>query len=78
MNIVNKADLYFCEGSSDKVYHAFIAENNGGYVVGFSYGRRGARLTEGYKTDSPVSLPEATKIFEKLVLSKTKKGYECQ
>lgn len=74
--IVKQANLYFCEGSSDKVYHAQILDTGVGYVVNFSYGRRGARLTEGTKTNEPVSLEQATKVFEKLVESKTKKGYE--
>jgi bifunctional non-homologous end joining protein LigD len=76
MKIITQADLYFCEGSSDKEYHAYIAEQGGGYIVGFLYGRRGAKLTEGLKTESPVTLDMARQVFEKLVSSKTKKGYE--
>lgn len=75
VNIVKEANLHFYEGSSDKVYHASIQESGSGYVVFFSYGRRGGHMTEGYKTNSSVSMVEAEKIFDKLVSSKVKKGY---
>jgi bifunctional non-homologous end joining protein LigD len=44
-------------------------------VVNFRYGRRGAALTTGSKTTSPVSLEKAAAIFEKLVREKKSKGY---
>lgn len=75
--VVNEVNLWFCEGSSDKVYWAGILERDNGYVVAFSYGRRGSHMTEGFKTDYPVGLPEAEKIFNKLVASKLKKGYNA-
>jgi bifunctional non-homologous end joining protein LigD len=59
----------------DNEYHAAIEPSGNGYLVTFAYGRRGSTLNTGVKTDSPVSLPEATKVFEKLVASKTAKGY---
>lgn len=73
--IVESADLYFREGNSDKVYHASIQEQGDGYVVFFSYGRRGGNMTEGYKIDFPAPLNVAKEVFDKLVASKTKKGY---
>lgn len=69
------ANLYFREGSSDKVYHATVEEKDGGHVVNFQYGRRGGHMTTGSKTSSPVSLAEAMKVWEKLVNSKLAKGY---
>lgn len=74
--IVEKADLYFQEGSSDKVYHAAIEKSGGGFIVTFSYGRRDGNMTTGTKTDFPVSRDEAQKVFDKLVQSKVKKGYQ--
>jgi len=72
--------LYFKEGSSDKVYKAAIeAAGNGvgdGFVVNFAYGRRGSTLTIGTKTTTPVGLPQAKKIYDKLVAEKKAKGYK--
>lgn len=70
-----QANLYFKEGSSDKVYHATIEKKGSGYVVNFAFGRRGSTLQTGTKTNTPVSLDEATKVFNKLVDSKLAKGY---
>lgn len=67
--------LFYREGSSDKVYNASIEVKDSGFVVNFSYGRRGNALTTGTKTSSPVDLPSAQKIFDKLVKEKTSKGY---
>ena len=69
--------LEFREGTSDKVYLAQIVDaGNSLYAVNFAYGRRGGTLNTGSKTTQPVSLDEATTIYEKLVLSKTSKGYK--
>lgn len=46
--------LYFRQGSSDKVYQAGIVPKDGGYVVHFAYGRRGATLTTGTTTVSKI------------------------
>jgi bifunctional non-homologous end joining protein LigD len=73
---LQSASLHFREGNSDKVYHASIEPKGEGYLVTFAYGRRGNTLTTGSKTTSPVSLTEATKIFDKLVASKVAKGYQ--
>ena len=68
--------LYFREGSSDKVYHAQIApDGNDLYSVNFQYGRRGSTLQTGTKTNTPVALVQAQKIFDKLVAEKRAKGY---
>ena len=72
---VESVSLYCNEGTSDKVYNTAIEKESGGYVVTFSYGRRGGPLKSGTKTNNPVSLDEARVIFNKLVDEKTKKGY---
>jgi len=73
--IKQQVSLYFKNGSSDKEYHAQLIEDNGDHVVNFQYGRRGSSLKAGTKTKDAVSLEEATKIYNKLVKSKTSKGY---
>ena len=67
--------LYFKQGSTDKVYQAAINERNGAYTVDFAYGRRGTTLATGTKTQNPVTLAEATRLFNKLVTEKSAKGY---
>lgn len=67
--------LWFREGTSDKVYKAAVERKGDGYVVNFAFGRRGSTLNTGTKTRSPVSLAEATKVYDKLVREKTGKGY---
>jgi len=67
--------LYYREGSSDKVYQAAIEPAGNQFVVNFAYGRRGATLTTGTKTSSPVDYAAAKKIFMKLVSEKKAKGY---
>src|SRR5205823_853103 len=68
--------LYFKQGTSDKVYHAALeAVEHNRFVVHFAYGRRGATLTTGTKTQTPVDYASAKKIYDKLVKSKTAEGY---
>ena len=76
-NSTQSASLWFREGSSDKEYHAAIEAHGDGYIVTFAYGRRGGTLNVGIKTESPVSLGEATRVFDKLVASKLAKGYRA-
>ena len=73
---IQSASLYFRDGSSDKEYHAAIEPEGEGYIVTFSYGRRGTMLTTGTKTTYAVNLAVATKIFDKLIASKLAKGYQ--
>ncbi len=67
--------LSYCEGTSDKVYQVTIEPHEGGYVVNFAFGRRGTTLQTGTKTQAPVDLPVAQKMYDKLVKEKTAKGY---
>jgi len=67
--------LYYREGASDKTYQASLEQKNGGFVVNFAFGRRGATLQTGTKTASPVPYEKAKAIFDTLVREKTGKGY---
>lgn len=68
--------LFFRNGVSDKEYHIAIAEASGGlYVVNFANGRRGGTLTAGAKTQVPVTIEDAIKVYHKLLKEKTAKGY---
>jgi len=67
--------LYFRNGSSDKEYRVWIEAKDDGWVVNFAYGRRGASLSTGTKTSTPVEYAAALKVFDKLVSEKTSKGY---
>lgn len=70
-----KINLFFTEGSSDKVYQAQLSPGEDGWVVDFQYGRRGKPLKAGCKTPDPVDYDTALKAYEKLVKSKMSKGY---
>ena len=72
---MTQTTLYYREGSSDKIYRAFIETTAAGCHVRFAYGRRGATLTTGTKTPHPVTLGRAFDIYDKLVRSKLAKGY---
>jgi bifunctional non-homologous end joining protein LigD len=67
--------LRFKNGSSDKVYNAELKPSGDGWLVEFAYGRYGGTLTPGSKTPAPIALDKAKKIYDKLVSSKTSKGY---
>lgn len=67
--------LYFKEGTSDKIYKVALVKQVGGWVVNFSYGRRGTALKSGSKTPSPVDYDKALKIYTKIVNEKTGDGY---
>ena len=78
MNIptIQSASLRYREGNSDKEYHAAIEPHGEGYIVTFAYGRRGNTLSTGIKSDLPMPLETATRLFDKLVASKLAKGYQ--
>jgi len=71
----NRVTLYYRAGTSDKVYQTAIEPDGGHFVVNFAYGRRGATLTTGTKTSSPVDYDTARQIHTKLVGEKKAKGY---
>jgi bifunctional non-homologous end joining protein LigD len=67
--------LSFRQGSADKVYNAELKQTDDGWLVNFSYGRRGKPLRSGTKTAKPIPYERAKKAYDKLVTSKTAKGY---
>jgi len=75
MTIHKQIQLFFQEGTHDKVYNARIVEAGGKYDVEVEWGRRGASLNKGKKAVG-VSLENAEKTYGKLVREKTGKGYE--
>ncbi len=74
--ILEHADLYYRQGGSDKEYHVTLAAVDGGYVVNFTYGRRGSALRAGTKTQAPVPLEKARDLFARVVKEKTGEGYQ--
>ena len=70
--------LRFKSGSSDKAYNVELRLNDDGWHVDFAYGRYGSSLKSGSKTPKPVEYDKAKKIYDRLVLSKTSKGYSPQ
>jgi len=73
--IVECSSLHFTQGTSDKEYHAEIIAVGSEYEVHFRYGRRGSALTSGKKTQAPVSLDQARKVYQRLLSEKRAKGY---
>ena len=74
-NTLPSTKLFFTEGSSDKIYQAQIKKRGELYAVEFQFGRRDGALKAGTKTETPVDLDTALKIYDKLVKEKTGKGY---
>lgn len=76
MRLLKQVFLTYRKGSSDKVYEIDLCEIEADQcVVNFRYGRRGTTLKDGTKTPVPVTEAEAELVFEKLIASKTRKGY---
>lgn len=77
MKLIKQTILHFQDAKSDKVYEVDLCDMGGDlYVVNFRYGRRGSKLKDGTKTEHPVPLNQAEKVFAKLVNEKTGKGYQ--
>lgn len=81
MQLIQRTTLLFQDDKSDKVYEVDLVQTAtdgaGGdlYVVNFRYGKRGKTLREGSETASAIPEAGARTVFDKLVASKTKKGY---
>lgn len=67
--------LYFKDAKSDKIYKASLEKKGKLFIVNFAYGKRDGNLKEGTKTPKPVSYEKAEVIYNKLIKSKTDKGY---
>jgi bifunctional non-homologous end joining protein LigD len=76
MKVVKSIQLFFQEGTSDKVYNASIVEESPGvFTLHVEWGRRGGPLQRGTKAVK-ASLAKAESELQKVVREKTKKGYE--
>lgn len=82
---IERTELWFYSGSSDKVYNVELRHNtvDDTYSVYFEYGRRGSNLVTGFKAFSnaditTISKNKAKKTYESLIRSKTKKGYTIE
>lgn len=74
-NTIARTELWFCQGSSDKVYNATITKQDGTYNLIAEYGRRGSFLNK-YVKASGMSFYKAEREYIKLINSKKDKGYE--
>ena len=75
MSVIKAVELFYQEGSSDKVYNAQIVKEGDVYTVKVAWGRRGSGLSQGSKAVK-VALAVAQKKFDSLVREKTNKGYQ--
>jgi bifunctional non-homologous end joining protein LigD len=75
MGIIESIELFFKEGSSDKVYNLQLVQTGSNFRVDFQYGRRGSTLTTGSKVQD-VDLTTARKAYNKVMGEKTGKGYQ--
>lgn len=75
MSQAQSINLFYTEGSSDKVYQVQLVEVDGGWKVEAQNGRRGSTLKAQIKTPDPVPYDKALKIYNDLVKSKMKGGY---
>lgn len=75
MNQPASINLFYTEGSSDKVYQVQLVEVDGGWKVNAQNGPRGGTLKPQNKTPEPVDYATAKKIYDQLVKAKMKKGY---
>ena len=77
MKIIKKTELYYREGSSDKVYIATIQQDGSYYSVPCEYGRRGSDLRLAHKGNF-TNLGDANRAFDKVVAEKVAKGYRIK
>jgi hypothetical protein len=74
MKLVKHSHLFFREGNSDKEYIIELLEHGDAlFTVNFRYGRRGAVLKEGTKTEKPITRAAAELIFDKLEAENARK-----
>jgi bifunctional non-homologous end joining protein LigD len=71
-----RLSLFYKEGGSDKFYFISIEPQGGGFVVPFTFGRRGTTGQSGTKTpNGPVPYEKAKKLFDSIMNEKMAKGY---
>jgi bifunctional non-homologous end joining protein LigD len=67
-------ELYFQQGSSDKVYHLQLESVEGQWSVKAQWGRRGAALQSDTKVSS-AAYEEGKRVYDRIIREKTGKGY---
>ena len=67
-------ELYFQQGSSDKVYHLQLESVEERWSVHAQWGRRGSALQSDAKV-SGVAYEEAKRVYDRIIREKTGKGY---
>jgi bifunctional non-homologous end joining protein LigD len=67
-------ELYFQQGSSDKVYHLQLESVGEQWSVNAQWGRRGSSLQSDAKVSS-VAYEEAKRVYNRIIREKTGKGY---
>jgi bifunctional non-homologous end joining protein LigD len=67
-------ELYFQQGSSDKVYHLQLESIEEQWSVNAQWGRRGSALQSDSKVSS-VAYEEAKRVYDRIIREKTGKGY---
>lgn len=78
MTTTDNTSLSYKDERSDKTYRVAITPaGNDLFNVSFAYGRRGAALTTGSKTQTPVDYAKAKAIYTKLLNEKLSKGYRA-
>ena len=77
---LKKTALYYNQGTSDKVYEAWLEKTPSGKeaMLYFAFGRRGSILKQDTKTSRPVPLVDAQSSLERLLDGKKKKGYQAE
>src|ERR1700740_49647 len=70
-----RAELYFQQGSSDKVYHLQLEGAQEQWAVQAQWGRRSSALQSDVKV-SATSYEEAKRVYDRILREKTGKGYQ--
>src|SRR6202167_998344 len=70
-----KVELYFRQGSSDKLYHLQLENLQDRWSVQAQWGRRGSALQSDAKI-SNATYEEAKRVYDRILREKTGKGYQ--
>jgi len=70
-----RAELYFQQGSSDKVYHLQLGNVQDQWAVQAQWGRLGSALQSDVKV-SGATYEEAKRVYDRILREKTGKGYQ--
>jgi bifunctional non-homologous end joining protein LigD len=70
-----RAEMYFRQGSSDKVYHLQLENVEEKWSVQAQWGRRGSTLQSDVKVSNR-TYEEAKRVYDRILREKTGKGYQ--